>query len=197
MVVQVAAAYGAARFQSERSKRQGAEGRRCDRRHKFRYKKRQGRARLVRHRAGRLPAAGVFLAPCRQARADGSGVPCAVVATLDGYVQTSEDVVPFSSTGMTKFSCRDAQEYTYGIATTPRTQQLLTDVAVDLVPLDGQVGVRWTAGSSQQQRVAVGRAYRVVANEVVGCARRRPRWMKMWSLAEPTGPSSMASNRPS
>ena len=30
------------------------------------------------------------------ARADGSGVPCAVVATLDGYVQTSEDVIPFS-----------------------------------------------------------------------------------------------------
>ena len=59
--------------------------------------------------------------------------------------------------------CGDAQSTLMVQCYDAATQQLLTDVAVDLVPLDGQVGVRWTAGSRQQQRVAVGRAYRVVA----------------------------------
>ena len=90
-------------------------------------------------------------------------MPCAVVATLDGYVQTSEDVIPFSSTGITKFSVEMRKSTLMVQCYDAATQQVLTDVAVDLVPLDGQVGVRWTAGSQQEQRVAVGRAYRVVA----------------------------------
>ena len=97
------------------------------------------------------------------ARADGSGVPCAVVASLEGYVQTSQDVVPFSSTGVTSFDVEMRKATLTCACYDAATSQKLGDVAVDLVPLDGQIGVRWTAGSAQAQRVAVGKGYRVVA----------------------------------
>ena len=49
----------------------------------------------------------------------GSGVPLCVVATLDGRVQTSEDVIPFSSTGITKFSVEMRKSHLWSDATTP------------------------------------------------------------------------------
>ena len=57
---------------------------------------------------------------------------------MDGHVQTSGDVIPFSSTGVTSFKV-EMRKSTLGSNVAAADAQLLTDVAVDLVPLDGKL----------------------------------------------------------
>ncbi|KAH8048920.1 Ca2-binding protein [Aureococcus anophagefferens] len=107
------------------------------------------------------------------ARVTGSGVPVAVDAALDGFVQISETTVPFTASGVTRVVVT-MRRATVALKTVDSvTGAALGDVAVDLQPLDGQALVSWPLGhvydgndgarSAAPRVVVVGSRYRAVA----------------------------------
>ena len=107
------------------------------------------------------------------ARVTGSGVPVAVDAALDGFVQISETTVPFTASGVTRVVVT-MRRATVALKTVDSvTGAALGDVAVDLQPLDGQALVSWPLGHvydgndgarlAAPRVVVVGSRYRAVA----------------------------------
>ena len=112
-------------------------------------------------------------------------------------MQTSEDVIPFSSTGITKFSVEMRKVDAYGPMLRRRHAA-------------GAHGrgrrsctFRWSNFSKMDRRESTTtksccrKGLQSSGKRAVGYARRPQRSMKTWSLAEPTGPNYQMINRPS